>query len=526
MRSIWLVLCLSCVTLWLVATSSTYAQPSNGAGQEFTLFMPLIPGTAPISVAITKTVTYSSTTELIANPERGFYRYFDSRSSDPTIWAVTDFTNTNAVAWLSAAEEATITQAYCLFYLDTFLASDISDTFLAHIRANLTNVRAAGRKCILRFAYSDNSADDNSNGIPDILEDANLHTEPELPQLLNHIAQLKPILQENSDIIALLQAGLIGLWGEWYYTDHFVDTPSAPDAISPAQYERRKTVVLALLDALPSTRMLALRYPLLKKTMFDRTTPITPGEALQNTPLARIGFHNDAFLNSYGDSGTFQSEADRTYLQAESRYLTMGGEVNQPESGAPARTCANAVSNMATYHWSYINTDYYLPTLQSWQRDNCIHNPSNIADSILDRLGYRLVLKQGIYPTSANPGGPLAIRIELVNEGFAAPFNPRDLYVVLQHIQTDTFWSSKVADDPRHWLADGQTHVITPTIQLPADLAAGQYALYLHLPDPAATLSSKPAYAIRLANANLWQPASGWNDLHHTLTVSSKRVAR
>ena len=475
-------------------------------------------------MAGTTTVTYAPTTALFGNPERGFYRYFESRSSAPTVWTVSDFQDTNAVSWLSAAEEATIRQAYCLFYLDVFLDRNISAAFLAHIGANLANVRSAGRKCIVRFAYTWDDRDNNDNDIPDILENANRHTEPELAQLLAHIDQLRPVLQEFHDIITVLQAGFIGIWGEWYYTDHFVDDPTQPDVISAAQYERRQRVVLRLLAALPARRMIALRYPLLKKQMFQRTTPITAAEAFRNTPIARLGFHNDAFLNSYGDSGTFQSADDRTYLQAESLYLSMGGEVNQPEPGAPSRSCANAVRQMATYHWSYINTDYYILTLQSWKNGGCVHNANNIAGSILDRLGYRLVLRQGTYPTTAHPGGSLALQITLANEGFAAPYNARHVYLVLRHTTSAHVFKAKLPDDPRRWLA-GQTHTLAHTIPLPATLPLGDYALALHLADPVVALRNRPAYAIRLANANLWRAASGWNDLSHTVSVTNSPAA-
>lgn len=483
------------------------------------------PSPTPTPASTTKTVTYSGTTALFSNPERGFYRYFESRGTAPVNWTVADFQNTNAVSWLSAAEEATLTQAYCIFYLDAFLKSNISTTFLTHIQANLANVRAAGRKCILRFAYTDNSTDANNNGIPDLLENPQLDTEPDLPQLLTHIDQLTPILQANADVITVLQAGFIGLWGEWYYTDHFVDNPTQPDVVSATQVERRKTVVQKLLTALPATRMVAVRTPLLKQKIANRTTPITAGEAYQNTAVARIGFHNDAFLNAYGDGGTFQSDADRAFLQSESVYLSMGGEINEPETGAPARTCAAALSAMAQYHWSYINTDYYIPVLQSWQTNGCIHNVNNTAGSILDRLGYRFVLRQGIYPTTAQPGGAITVRIDLVNEGFAAPFNPRDVYLVLQKVGTTTLFKAKLPDDPRRWLANGQTYTINRAITLPPTLAVGQYSLSLQLPDPASTLSNRPEYAIRLANANLWNAALGSNDLRHTLNVTTSATA-
>jgi hypothetical protein len=520
------------VARWTVARSDIgEGATPNSADLIFQVEAPLLSSAKVThvysgSTTPTRTVTYSPTTALFPNPERGFYRYYDSRSSSPTVWTVAEIQSTAMVDWLTAAEEATITQAYCLFYLDTFLNGNISATYLTHIRTNLTNMRTAGRKCILRFAYSDDYTDSNNNGIPDILENAARKTEPDLPQLLAHIDQLKPILQEYADVIAVLQAGFIGLWGEWYYTDHFVDNPTQPDTISAAQYERRKSVVTRLLDALPANRMIALRYPMLKQKMFGRLTPITAGEAFQNTPLARLGVHNDAFLNSYGDSGTFPTQepersAVQAYLQAESLYLTMGGEVNQPEAGAPSRACTNAVNEMALYHWSYINTDYYKPTLRSWKSNGCIHNTSNIAGSILDRLGYRLVLKRGVYPTTARPGGNLTVRIELMNEGFAAPYNPRDLFLVLHNTSTGVIHKAKLPDDPRYWLANGQTHVIARTVTLPTNLVAGTYTLALHLADPNTGLSSRPQYAIRLANANLWRTTSGWNDLSHSVTVST-----
>jgi hypothetical protein len=157
--------------------------------------------------------------------------------------------------------------------------------------------------------------------------------------------------------------------------------------------------------------------------------------------------------------------------------------------------------------------------------DVVVGSPSNIAGSILDRLGYRLVLKRGIYPTTARPGGNLTVRIELMNEGFAAPYNPRDLFLVLHNTSTGVIHKAKLPDDPRYWLANGQTHVIARTVTLPANLAVGTYVLALHLADPNTGLSSRPQYAIRLANANLWRTTSGWNDLSHSVTVSASALA-
>jgi len=45
------------------------------------------------------------------------------------------------------------------------------------------------------------------------------YNEPSKAQILAHIEQLKPLLDQNADVIAVLQQGFIGAWGEGYYTD-------------------------------------------------------------------------------------------------------------------------------------------------------------------------------------------------------------------------------------------------------------------------------------------------------------------
>lgn len=470
--------------------------------------------------AQTRTVYYSPTTELFANPERGFYRYFESRASEPTQWTLEDFTDIDRLSWMNDDEEATIRQAYCLFYLDDFLESDISPAFLEHIRANLRNVRKAGMKCILRFAYTCKSKDNNANDIPDILEDPNVHTEPRIEQLLSHIDQLRPILTTFSDVITVLQAGFIGIWGEWYYTDHFVDDPKDPDTVSANQFARRKRVIDKLLGALPKTRQIALRTPLLKKRMYGRDTPIRAFEAFTNTAVGRLAFHNDAFLNSFEDSGTFESGEDKNYLASETLYLSMGGEINEPGSGTvPPRSCSASLRAMSKYHWSYINADYFEEALTNWKKEGCIHDPGNISGSIMDRLGYRLVLKQATFPVSVTTNRSFDISIALANQGFAAPYNRRRIHLVFFDRSFSSIAKIPLSVDVRRWLA-GQTFTFTRSISLPSTIRSGEYRLALELSDLAPSLQRLSKYSIRLANKGLWMGHFGWNNLLHTVRVT------
>lgn len=76
-------------------------------------------------------------------------------------------------------------------------------------------------------------------------------------RILEHIEQLKPLLQQNSDVIAVLQHGFIGAWGEGYYTDVFHTNYQA----TTQNCMDRAEVMAALLDALPTERMIQVRMP-------------------------------------------------------------------------------------------------------------------------------------------------------------------------------------------------------------------------------------------------------------------------
>ena len=53
-----------------------------------------------------------------------------------------------------------------------------------------------------------------------------------------------------------------------------------------------------------------------------------------------------------------------------------------------------------------------------------------------------------------------------------------------------------------------------------ACVPAGTYELLLSLPDPLSALGNRPEYAIQLANTDLWDPTTGFNDLQRIVTVT------
>ncbi len=448
-----------------------------------------LPGEAAVTLA---TVAYPAPGGGdVPNPERGPARYYLCGDAVNRLSATT-------LAKRRTDEGTRL--AWCMVYLNDYKRVDVLDTpaagdVLERLRLDFDAIRQAGVKTVIRFAYTSDDNPDTPAG-----EDAPLE------RVKKHIGLLGPVLRDNADVIAAVQAGFIGAWGEWFYTSHFGNAGQ----VSDAQQADRKAVLEALLAALPADRSVQLRVPKDKRLMYGNAT-LPDHRAYDGSNEARVGFHNDCFLAPYDDMGTFRDPSiDRPYLADETRFVPMGGETCQPSERS---TCAVAQAELAQFHWSYLNLDYQKDVLDSWRA-----GPNACMDTIIRSLGYRFALTEGTFPDAAAPGGTLPVRFSVRNEGYAAPYNPRTAQLVLRRASDGQVTRLPLAADPRRW-APGATTTVTETLNVPANLAAGQYQLGLALPDPAPSLSNRPEYAVAVANEGLWRPADGWNDLRHTVTI-------
>ncbi len=427
------------------------------------------------------TVNYLNDPDTIfANPERGFYRTNEVQTSS---YQALDLT------WLqNLRTQNAVSLVFHMVYLDSFVNSDLSQSFLAALAADFATMRKAGVKAVVRFAYT------SSSTAP--------YGDASKTRVLGHITQLGPVLFANSDVIAVLQAGFIGAWGEWYYTDTFGDQGS----ISASQWTDRQDVVTALLGALDLGRPIQLRTPAFKQHFYG-TAALTSSEAFAGTDKARVGHHNDCFLASADDEGTYASvTADKAYLAQENLYVPQGGETCATSTYS---NWTNAQTDMTNLHWSFLNMDYQPDVLASWG--------ANI-DIAKRRLGYRLRLETGAYPAQAEPGGEFDAQFTIRNDGFAPPFAPRELNLVLRG--SSATYVAKLPDDPRRFVP-GAASTVVRKVCLPATMAVGSYTLWLALPDPTSTLNPRAEYSIRLANQGTWESSTGYNDLNHTLSVTT-----
>ena len=418
-------------------------------------------------------VEFTESNKIFANPERGFYKHYDFLNSSASPLSVS--------ALQAARVESNITLFYTGHYLTEFVKSDISDKFLNLVRKNMQALREAGAKCILRFAYTNSQSKHPYDAEP--------------KWVARHIEQLKPILQEYSDVILCFQSGFIGVWGEGYYTDNFFFDPQTPE-----EHKLRKEVIDAMLDAIPADRQVALRTPMFKRNMYatSYTDTLTLATAYDGSAKARICAFNDCFGASADDYGTFIGKDTREYWRKETRYTLMGGETCGLSDYCK---CKQSIKDCEDFHWTYMNSGYNADVLNRWESDGCMNE-------VKRRLGYRLSLKD-VATSKAAAGKALRVKLNIRNTGFAAPANPRHVELVLVDGNgKKTVYEFKDVD-MRYWFAN-ETVTVDKLIDLPKD-ASGNCTLYLNMPDPKATLHDNPLFSIRLANDGVWDSKTGYN---------------
>ena len=344
-------------------------------------------------------------------------------------------------------------------------------------------MRQAGLKVILRFNYNEGE----SYPLPD--PDASLE------QALRHIEQLAPVLEANKDVIAWIEASFIGAWGEWHTSASGLDSPVNKALLRDALYAQ-----------FPHDRFLLFRYPGDFIGWFPQ--PLSEADAFGSSSQARTGFHNDCFLASEDDWGTYldengqlRAEEWKAYIAQMSRFVPVSGEtcnLNPPRSD-----CETALGELEMLHWSALD-ESWPPVIQGWKDQGCY-------EEIRRRLGYRLTLLEATFRPEVRPGSELRVEVVLHNTGFASPLLERPVYLLLVAQAQDGILRYNVDVDPRRW--EPGEHAFEITLSLPADLPPGEYALALWLPDPAETLRDDPRYAIRFANEGIWDAAQGWNIL-------------
>jgi len=407
-----------------------------------------------------KTISYTEDTSDFPNPERGL-------------------------------SSGTVQRQY--IYLENYRNSDLDSYILDKIENTLNNVRENRKKLILRFAYVKRGSDAPKE------------------QVLRHLSQLKPIFRKHYDVIPYVEAGLVGHFGEWHNST-YIKTE-----------EDIKEIVFALLDALPKERMIVLRYNVYKRSFFDNNEPLTEAEAFSGSNRARIGAHNDCFITNESNTGTYSDlngrngwglgvEAERRYLSLDNLYVPQGGETCTAGYDPEYSTCEKAVNDFREMRWDFFRIDWPESVINRWKDQGCF-------DEISRNMGYRITLRQSTI-SNETIEGKINLNLQLENIGYGKMYNPRKLELVLVSEDRKKEYAIPLDSDPRFW-SPGLRKDLNLTIHVPDSVPLGTYSLHLSLQDPAPALYGIPKYAIRMANAGLWDAEKGYNSLNHDVIVSS-----
>jgi len=455
----------------------------------------------PMWILADQHVTYTADdVTIFRNPERGFTEELGgetmlSDNENHVVLAEADWFFDEEDSHYADRQYQTLVML--MYYLSNYRNMDLSAAILQGFDEDMQKLRDEGFKCVLRFAYDWNSKND-----------------ADLTHVQRHIQQLKPHLAANKDVIYVLETGFVGQWGEWYYTSHFGNK-------SQHLNDDRRAVVTAMLDACPSDRFLLVRYPLIKTEYLGDENALDSIQAFGGTNRARMGHHNDAFLNSYGNDGTYGRDGDgpeddpvlRAYIASETLYVPNGGETNVEKSSL-ANVVAQYDTTMAElrrYHWSFCGSSYSKKVTDKWRANGAF-------DEMNRKLGYRYQLVDADLPETVEAGGQMVFQCTIRNVGFAPIYNERKVYLVLRN--QGAVFPIQLVSDPRRWLPNGVETQINETLTLPSDIPAGTYHLYLHLPDMASSLAADRRYAVRFANVGVWDATTGMNNLNASVTVT------
>ena len=461
-------------------------------------------------LAASNTISYTSDNSSFPNPERGMYSQLAFSNDEDHNYFAQDL--------VGVKQAYNISTFRIYYFIDSYLNTPFPQSFLDKMNDDAAKFRQAGLKFMPTFTY-----------VPD-----GGTTDANVSQILAHIDQITPFLQLNSDVIAAVYAGFVGDFGEWH------DSLAGNLGLGISTNSNSQAIVNKLLVALPNSRSILLRYPLAKRQITNDASPISVTNAFDRSKKSRIGHQNDSLLSGVADRGTYDFdqngafaldiEGNRNYVKTDGAFVPNSGESGDLVDLA-YQNCNSARSALAALHQDFIHDQNYYPRVGSidygptsgvkyaltgtLQREGCF-------EEVAQKLGYRIKLIDSTINNTAVQNTNLSLNIKIKNEGYASPFNPRGLEVVLRNTTTGTNYrvnALSTAADPRLWFPEKGEFSLDLNASL-TNIPAGNYSVLLNLPDPESSLNNRAEYSIRLANSNMWEPTTGFNNLQQTLTIT------
>lgn len=466
-------------------------------------FIPPLPATPESSAMKDSGISYTESVETINNPGAGYTQ---------TVWAVCKPGSTPVYS---------PTGNIVLFFIDIGAFSsgmneekvdyDLDETFFNSWRTTFENARNNGCMIALRLRYDAEGAD---NPEPATFE-----------QALNHVRQLRDsgLLEEYKDILAFVESGLVGKWGEQHGGKY-------------TSVDYKAQVLDTMLECVPYPVPVTVRTPdTFAKWAGIERKDLADYKAEPGSDAARVGLYDDGYMGSDSDLGTYANRAIETaWLGNQTVNSYFGGEFSGNLDWAQKYDTylpENAITEMYNTHLSYINCNIYqLYKNYIFSKENDISQPvyqpfddsvnlektfdhsayygQTVFQFIRDHIGYRFVLRKSELSEKVEQGGQLDIHFKVENTGFANPIPDVKAELLLE--RDGNFMKTGIDIDPNQWrsctVADE-----TVSAKLPDSLPAGKWNAYLKLTMGENSVYQTSLRSVRFANDGVWHAALGAN---------------
>lgn len=453
----------------------------------------LLPSPKPIELAVAqpamvggKIVRYQPSDKIISNPERGFFWQKYTIEGDTV--SVEELRN--------ARQRDNVTTVCGIYDIKQYRDRPLPQSVLTQFDRDCDIYRQAGSKVMPLFYYSKDFTTPQES-------DARLEI------ISQHINQLKPLIEKNQDVIATWYAGFIGPYGEWWGSEHM-------SANSKSINQNSSKLLTQMLAVVPKNRTIMLRRLTYKRQFLKDSKPLSLAEAFKGTAKSRIGHYNDGLVANPSEGQALsvdpaERRIEESYLNLDNRFVPAVAETEYFDKGESSR-CPRSMNIIRSRRYSLIHKRFNLNTLNQWKQEGCF-------DEIEKRIGYRFVAIQSEMPQSISKSLKIPLRLVMQNQGWASPFNRRLVEIVFKDRKSGKIYKSDVSSqtDPRQWLPEKGK--FTVNLQITHKLTPGTYDLYLNLPDPMPKLKNRAEYSIQLANSNMWNQASGFNNLGRTISI-------
>ncbi len=413
-----------------------------------------------------ESIQFTESSRKLSNPNRGFYHLY-------TFWITEEQTDYEEVIENINQDDRDTDLILIKVCLQNYRDGRISEKGIWNIESLFNALEFLDKQMIVRFIYDD--------------EGKGKEYEPEsMDIILQHMRQLKPILDRHSKKIFILQGVFTGNWGEMNGTRY-----------NTAENTRRLAGQLE--SVTDDSIYLAVRTPAQWRSIIQSDDPSE--ETLSGSSLsARLGLFNDGLLGNWSDYGTYKPEDNDSidsigrwnreeeldFQEVLCRYVPNGGEVINDNL---YNDFENAVEGLEERHITYLNKDYDPSVLKKWEKDivteqGCFYGMDGYS-YIERRLGYRLLIA-GTCLTYNKERQCVSVEVSLKNVGFAPLYKEPEISVVLYNESDGEVLSKEMSCAVRELSGGKESDMLrTASVQISVnELSKTEYSVFFLMEDP------------------------------------------